>query len=168
MTTQTSQNAYYKDWYARNKEKLSVERRKKYHTDPEYRQSILEKGKEWREKTGYSRVGSGQVGPRPVRSIEVNGEAVTVYTIGYLSKLIGVKPQTIRAWIKRQILPETKHKDRGKNRLWTGSEIEAIVSAVRTAIEKQGRIVCEGSIFPILVRKELERVNGAGTGIQAP
>jgi len=42
----------YKDWYEKNKEKISERRKKKYRDDPEYRMKLKDASKEryWKQK----------------------------------------------------------------------------------------------------------------------
>jgi hypothetical protein len=40
----------FKDWYARNSDTLNAKRKDRYHTDPEYREKVLEQNRLSRKK----------------------------------------------------------------------------------------------------------------------
>lgn len=70
--------------------------------------------------------------------IEVGGKEVELFTIGQLGFFLGRKPQTIRKWERNKIIPRATFVKpgsggdvRGKRRLYSRAQVEALVEAAR-------------------------------------
>lgn len=90
----------FKQWYAKNKDELNAARKERYHSDPEYRQKIIERQKIARHKK-----------PRPVTPIErrsfreIDGKKTQVFRIGAVCEYAGCSERTLRGWEQDGLIP---------------------------------------------------------------
>ena len=88
----------FREWYQKNKERLSAKRKKLYAEDPEYRRRALEASKR--------RVSGG-----PVLAIPLDAPI----SFAQAAEHLGISISTLRAWRRRKHFPEPKYHNRG---LW--------------------------------------------------
>lgn len=124
---------YNKKYYGENAERLSNERKKRYHNDPEYSGKLKAYSRSYREKNrkldGFVGDFRGRKkGPLPPIEIKINGKKVTVFTTGFVAKQLGIATSTLRSWVKKELVPETGIW-LAKRRYWTKGMIEAIEKA---------------------------------------
>ncbi len=84
----------FKDWYARNRDKLNRRRRKRYRTDEDYREKQLGSTKRWRKKSAKAKAKL----PVPPK---------TVFTIGEVAEKLNCEQKTIRTLEKANLIPST-------------------------------------------------------------
>lgn len=98
----------FQRWYKEKGEKLNKDRKSKYHSDPEYRQSVLDRQARYRQNNPPA----SRARQKITRIVE--GAEVEVVRMGDLVKMIGRSENIIRNWEKRGIIPkpsiESKHR----------------------------------------------------------
>lgn len=77
----------FKDWYAKNRERLSQERRLKYQTDPEYRQKAIERSSQ--RRVALSAAKGGRQG----------------YSVADACDTLGISLWTINRWRNENYFP---------------------------------------------------------------
>lgn len=147
------QRKYQQDYYRKNREAILQQRRERYQSDPTYRKRAKKNAKTrfWRQR--------GKKSLRPVPSVKLsevesvgridvpienpqdkrNGKTsrVQVYTLAAVSELLGRRPQALRGWFQRGLLPEPRWKGpdfpglvRGRGtRLFTTDEMKVLIRA---------------------------------------
>jgi predicted DNA-binding transcriptional regulator AlpA len=114
-------NSYYADWYAKNKEKLAEKRKKRYHSDPEYRKKVLSYAKRKRDGMG---------GPP---TIEINGATIPLMTLTESAEFIGVSRESMLNWEKKGLLPDTPYRlTERRVRYYTKSMISVVKRVVNS------------------------------------
>jgi len=97
----------FREWYERNKKKLSRQRRRRYRADPAYRRKQLRSTKLWRERTKDER--------------RKNRPPKTLFTVGEAAARIECYPRTIQNLERSGLLPVMT--DGIKHRKYTASQI---------------------------------------------
>ena len=100
---------YYKQWYAENKEDVADRRKTKYEDDLEYRDAVLQRSSDYRERqreVSQVRVPRHQ---KP-RMFELNGAEVALYSIGAFAAYINRSVQSINHWETNGLLPRTPYR----------------------------------------------------------
>lgn len=88
----------------------------------------------------------------------LNGEKVTMYSIGEIARRLGRDPQTIRKWERDGVIPVAMFRDVKNRRMYTQEQIEAIVKIAK----EEGILVCNDfseTKFTERVYKEFEKIN---------
>lgn len=73
------------------------------------------------------------------KTYKVNGKKLDLYTVGELANRVDRKPQTIRGWERRGVIPPARYKAKTGMRLYTEKQIEAIVNKVEKFDLTQGK-----------------------------
>lgn len=144
--------AYFKGWYAQHGETLNQSRRDRYKTDSDYRDAVLLRNREAREKRrtetakerGQQRKASRlRVGSRSWKTVEAevtdkNGDVATatLFTISALARSIGRSVQAVRLWEGKGLLPEPPFRNKKGDRLYTADMVEVI----RKVMGAQGKL----------------------------
>lgn len=103
-----SKETPYQKWYKANRETLNKERRSRYHTDPEYRQQVIERQRQYRrEAASRSREQRQQEG---------------IWRMAETAEQIGRSDQTIRLWEAKGLIPKPTLS--GKHRRYTSHQVE--------------------------------------------
>jgi len=92
--------AYTKKWYEANKDKIGKTRRDRYHSDPDYRASVLEQSKAYREKRKAERA---EFLANPY--IEKDGQTVPAKTVDMVQAELGVDKARLKYLQKAGYLP---------------------------------------------------------------
>lgn len=121
----------FNKWYAEHGTAYNTARKNRYHTDPEYRERVLERQRRQRQS-------------RPVAQEEhrpqfrtVGGVEVEVFRIGQVVAQVGRSEKTIRNWEASGWIP--KPTVEGSHRYYTGNqvaligELSALLNEVRYA-----------------------------------
>ena len=117
MKTAEEKRAYYRSWYAKNKERVQKKRAEKYAANPE----INLKHKEWLAK--YREEGREPQGRVYYR--ELNGKTVKVLSLGAAELYCEVGKGTIAYWDKKGWIPKPSFPDDGL-RLYTEAQCELL------------------------------------------
>jgi len=149
----------YKRWYEENRDAVAERRRAKYHSDPEYKDRVLERNREYRrrikEQNGFSvkewrddrKVDApddespvAKPGRAPVvMDVPIFGrlvESELVY-VGDLARGIGRSVQCVYQWERHGVLPKTPFSSQGGYRLYARS----MVDAVKAVLEERNSYV---------------------------
>jgi len=163
-------NARYRDWYAKNKERIAKERRERYKGNSEYREKQIANSRYYY----WTKVRSNQV-LQPVDvskvKIEVNKEikvhisnpqdarygtdvTVPVLDAGELGALMGRTAQTIRLWERRGVTSKAMWRDIKGYRLYTLDQVYAFLEN-KHLLEMPTRDF-ENSLFARKIKDALE------------
>jgi hypothetical protein len=156
---------YQRDYYRTHKESRSDAHKRRWRTDPDYRQREIERA---RRKRAIARardaanrfeqmVEEKRKAAKPTRRprlAQIDGEDVFVYTTGSVAREVGREDATIRAWLAQEVLPGPS--------LWIGVRAhftEDYAKALRAACK---RLLCldgrgDLDVLKRLVREELIR-----------
>ena len=83
-----------------------------------------------------------------------DGSSVELYTIGYLAELLGRTATSIRRWEVGGLLPKTGFKDSRGFRLYSQSQMDAIVKSAEETGVMQGRSMAQTN-FEKVVKQRL-------------
>lgn len=93
------------------------------------------------------------------KTMKINGERVTLYSINKLAMELGRTSQTVRKWEVAGFLPKALFKDVATGRrMYSQEQIDAIVRCAEEAKIRQGYSVANTS-FPEKVHKAIQEVN---------
>lgn len=121
-------NPYFQHWYEKNKESISQRRKDSYASDPEYREKLRQKSKDYRER----RARGEQVQTK--RYATVKGKRVRVYTTGHIADRYGVSSEYVRRLqVVGKVPPPTIP---GKHRLYTGHQMMMIGKVLNKKCKK--------------------------------
>jgi hypothetical protein len=124
---------YFQKWYDANGKALNRKRKRKYHTDPGYKEKVLAQNraarKKKREVALSERKKSGGTErtivekswkTRPMTVVLDSGEEATVqgFTIGAVAKILGCSVQGLRLWERNKVLPGTPYRHQKRDRLY--------------------------------------------------
>lgn len=137
----------FKSWYEKSGSALNERRRRKYSSDPSYKERVREVNKKARlkkakriavEKASEKKARKLPVSTPPFRVIEVGSKQNTesLVTIGALAKALGVSVITIRFWERKGLIPKTPFRTKKGDRLYSPKQIEGI----REILEIEGKI----------------------------
>jgi DNA-binding transcriptional MerR regulator len=131
----------FKRWYDDNKEEFNDTRRKRYKTDPEYRERVNAQNRKLREEKKKLREKEKKAETRAIRVRSkalpwkvhtLGSDGTPLFSIGALAKAIGRSVLTIRLWEKRGLIPKTAFLSGKGDRLYTAEMIEEIVERLRS------------------------------------
>lgn len=119
--------AYQAEYYERNKAEIQKRRRERYQKDPEYRQGIRERGRNWRkrqrpknyEEERRSRHQPYETSTRGHKHVHLYGEDLTIYSLGELASEVGYDRQTLYSWEEAGVLPEPTALDDAERRWYS-------------------------------------------------
>lgn len=100
---------YYEKWYEKNREDVAERRKDRYENDPEYREKVLERSAQYRERqreVTQVRVPRHQ---KP-RMFDMDGGEVALYSIGAFASYINRSVQSINHWESNGLLPRTPYR----------------------------------------------------------
>lgn len=91
-------NQASRDWYRTHREKHNADRRAKYQTDAQYRNTVKERSRNYKREN-----------PKHEGSMRlVNGERIRMYRIGEVAKILKCSIRTIRRWEEKGIIPPSQ------------------------------------------------------------
>lgn len=100
----TGKNRAYSDWYERNKETFNKKRKKRYHSDPEYKATVR----------GYQK-GTPKEPLPPVEGL---------FTLAEAAAQIGKNAACLYAWEREGLVPQAYR--RGAQRVYTAHQVELL------------------------------------------
>jgi len=159
---------YQKQYYLDRKEAISKERKRRYREDPEYRESILDRVSDYRNKKqeNINKLrAEGKLppshprGPRPPMKVKVNGVSTIVYTVGRMAVELNRSKDVINYWTRIGLLPPTPYRSASGDRLYT----ESMAIVVKIAVGKRGRVSASDREFTREIRQGWE-----GLGVVIP
>ena len=108
----------FSKWYEAHKVGFNAARKAKYHSDPEYRESVLSRQRKSRKSKPR------EAPPSEKAYREINGVQVEVFRMGYVSQTINKSEKTIRAWESSGLIPEPTIQ--GKHRYYTREQVKLL------------------------------------------
>lgn len=122
----------YQEYYRKRKKEISEKRKHRYHTDPEYRQRVIE--------TQQKSVRRRKPKSTDRRMIQ-DQKGQIFYSIGKVEEVTGLHKAAIRSLHNAGIIPIPTHFDGRGWRLYTPEQVQLIakvLSNVKPALEKAG------------------------------
>jgi len=144
----------FKVWYEQNAAALSIKRKMRYSTDPDYRARVLNlnasarrarKVQQFHESEVERKarvVGDPPTTPWKSHTVEVDGVEVQAFTIGALARALGRSIQAIRLYEGQGHIPVTPHRSSKGDRLYTYD----MVNDIRAVLERLGRTSPTGKV----------------------
>lgn len=132
----------YKEWYRLNKKEVNEERKRKYHSDKEYR----ERQRELSRKS-YKKAREAEPAVTDRRIIKQEGLPDTYFSIGKLASTINRAQQTIREYHNKGILPEVTAVDNRGWRLYSLGQVLLIKHAFQKFDRGEFKNLAELSLF---------------------
>lgn len=133
-------NNYWKEYWAKNRERILALRKARYAEDKQYREGVIARAKEryWRknakkalvEKEIPKRIKESSRTLRPRVIPGPNGEAITVYHIAELGRMCRVSTETLRSWEERGIIPKATMIDEYGRRWYSREYMNTLASLV--------------------------------------
>ena len=119
MKTDAEVREYNRNYYRKKKKIISAQRRIKYWTDLDYRESIRQTSR--RRYKQSARTKDRSLGYTVKRK-----DGIDLFTISYVSSIARKSKDTIRSWEKQGIIPVTAYTDRRGWRLYTSRQIDLL------------------------------------------
>lgn len=117
MTQGTNYNASY---YKKNKDKLLAQKRKRYRTDPSYRDSLR---KSRQRAYAKKKKEQAKLGDYVIRVVD--GKPVKVLKVGVVIAKLGITNPILSNWEKTGVVPKADTRF-GKARCYTDSQFECL------------------------------------------
>ena len=130
MMTNTA--TYNRRYYLDNKRKILEERRERYATDPFYRRRMKRLAKDAYTKRQAEKPKT-MVRPGVLRT----PDGSVLYTIGMLSKVVGLSVHTLRKYQRQGVLPPPQFFDKRGWRLYTQNQIRLLAGLFKALKEKK-------------------------------
>lgn len=122
----SGREAYFQNYYKKNKSKLSKKRRNRYNNDPAYRKQHLKNTAKAREQRRLAEADNklkrdlqksedrfaGESLPKP-RLMEIGGKPATCHTTLALVRFLGRSLETMRRWLTEGVIPGVSYVDDG-------------------------------------------------------
>jgi len=129
MARNTSE--YFAQYYAENKDRISKRRKKLYHTDKEYRKSVLQASRDYREKKRSEKKKTAVKIPRRWVPLEfkVRGGTVRLFSVGFFALYLQRSIQSINYWESAKphpLLPPTPYRNDQGFRYYTIEMMEVV------------------------------------------
>jgi hypothetical protein len=149
---------WQKEYYQKNKERISERKKKRYQGDPEFRERVKVASKEFnatRLKVKREKIAQGLLPARKPRidtakeyRIMVGQYTVTtkMHTSRVLGRCLGRQAQTIRLWERNGILPCAMYRTSNGLRLYTDFQVRKLVDFYREVIREFGISTAENRI----------------------
>lgn len=137
-------NAYYASWYSAHKTELADKRKKRYHSDPKYRQEVLDRSKKRYQKLRQKKLAERAKNPEPPRTRGrnrpreevIDGVEVTLYSVSEFADRVDRNVQTITKWEQDRVIPPPTFIDEYGRRWYSDHHIDTVAS---TALEFRSR-----------------------------
>ena len=123
-THQERKRESVRKWYSTHRELYAQLRKERYASDPKRRAKARKAARMHRAKLKKGHT-AGRVLTRTL-----NGDAVQVYTTGYIAEKYGVPSHLIRLWEARNLIPETLFEE-DKHRLYTSAQVKLIAKLAK-------------------------------------
>jgi len=121
--------AYYRDWYAKNRERIAAKKRERYQKDKAYRDAVIQRARDRAKKL----TGSGEAQKGTVRSLVVDGVRRDVLTSTAVATMAGRTRRVIQAWEDAGWIPQPTLP--GDHRCYTRGQAQ-LVRKVALALDK--------------------------------
>lgn len=123
------------NWYERNKEAYNEARRRRYQTDPKYREQVKRQMRKYRAKRRTT--------GRPDRNVVViDGVQRRVRLIGEVAAELGRAPATIRLWERSGLIPTPTAP--GQRRAYTDVQV-SLMCGLRDTLIKYNKPIKTGA-----------------------
>ena len=139
-----SNKDYYREWYAKNKERRNAMRRDRYKSDPVYAELCRKRSKAFRDRANGEKpeVDDSILDELGSYYVYIDDKPVPANTVADMAEMLGRSTATVYKWIWSGLLPETPFQG---PRLYT----DKMVSAVKKAVDKRPRVSSKDEMFTV-------------------
>ncbi len=123
---------YFQNYYEERKDGILAERKKRYATDPEYRDKVLRSSQEYRDNQRKEPRVKMPRYQKPLVGTASDGAEVQLFSVGALAVFLGRSVQAINHWEKHDLIPRTPYRDDRGFRYFTHAMMVAIKDEVGT------------------------------------
>jgi hypothetical protein len=125
---------YFEEYYERNKADINRKRKKRYHTDPAYRDRVLKASQDYRENKRKEQAPRTRVPRYQIpRVFEVKGGTISLLSVGFFALRLGRSVQSINHWEKTEphpLLPVTPYRDSRGFRYYTVEMMDVVKKVI--------------------------------------
>ena len=137
-------NAYYASWYSAHKTELADKRKQRYHSDPKYRQEVLDRSKKRYQTLRQKKLSERAKNPEPPRTRgrnkpqtkTVDGIEVDLFSVSEFADRVDRNVQTITKWEQDRVIPPPTWIDEYGRRWYSDDHMDIVAS---TALEFRAR-----------------------------
>lgn len=141
-TDKLKQSRYFREWYRLNSDYIAAKRKRRYHTDADYRERCLEATRKYSaeraERRKQARLARAHDPTPIVRDLTPTGRETVIQTpdgqkvktlvfrVGEVQRRLQRSRASITNWLKHGILPQARYMTPSGFRLYTQDELECI------------------------------------------
>lgn len=121
---------YFREYYSTNRGSINDKRKQRYHSDPAYRERVLESSRKYRDK---NRVVPKIRMPRfanPMVKKTGDGGEIQLFSVGAFGAFLSRSVQAISHWEKGGVLPPTPYRDSRGHRHYTTAMMAVVKEVV--------------------------------------
>ena len=149
---------YYETYYGENADKIAKKRKEKYEEDPEYREKVLDRSRNYRENQRQSRPKARIPKHAKSKKYEIgDGSTIELFSVGSFALGVGRSVQCINHWEREGILPKTPYLQKqgsDENPRFFRFFTRGMAAAVRAVIGDKGRL--DPPIIPKKIRSKIK------------
>jgi len=149
---------YYQKYYDEKKDDIAEERKSRYDNDPEYRQKVIDRSRQYRDNQRQARPRARIPKHAKARLCTAgDGGRVELFSVGNFALGVGRSVQCINHWEREGILPRTPYRQKqgsADNPRWFRFFTRGMVMAVREVVGDKGRL--EPPIIPEELHKKIK------------
>lgn len=148
---------YFAEYYAKNKKRMSAERKRRYKQDPEYRERALQASRDYRERQRDDDGGVRIRLPRyqkPITATVGDGSKIALFSVGAFAVYLGRSVQAVTHWEKAGVLPQTPYRNSRGFRFYTAD----MMAAVKKAVGSRRRLAATDSTMSDGIRRAWEQL----------
>ena len=149
-TPQEKQSEYNRTYYKKKRGAISEARKKRYQTDPEYRERMKRTALMRKRKLAEERAKAKKNQPKPKHGLPKPTEfmipvgnsnrKVKMYSVGQLARRLDRQTQTLRLWEAKGVIPEAMYRSEGNVRLYTEFQVRQLSKAYTKAVREYGSL----------------------------
>lgn len=139
---------YFRDYYESNRDDINRKRKRRYHTDPEYKKSVLMASQNYRDKhRSPPKIKLPRYSAPTVEETGDGGE-VMLFSVGAFARFLTRSVQAITHWEKGGVLPPTPYRDDRGHRFYT----RPMMDTVKTIVGDRRRLYPVAGIYDEISR----------------
>lgn len=127
---------YFQGYYEENRDGINRKRKRRYHSDPEYKESVLNSSQRYRDK--HRTAPKIRLPRYSLPSVEKAGDGseIKLFSVGAFATFLNRSVQAITHWEKGGVLPQTPYRDSRGHRFYT----KEMMVVVRDVVGERRRL----------------------------